>query len=251
MGRFEHEAIAVDQKTGVVYLTEDYKTCGFYRFIPAKKKRLAEGGKLQMLAIKGKPEYDTRTGQKTRVPLEANWVTIENPDPPECDEDTIAVYKQGIAKGAATFARLEGCCADKRGRIYFTATIGGDTKGGQIWMYEPVSKDEGRLNLLFESTDRSILDMPDNICLRPKTDLLFVCEDSDYVGVGGTPENLVRVLTPDGRIADFAENISTVAPRGEFAGSTFSPDGKTLFVNIQQVGATFAIWGDFSKFNFK
>lgn len=251
MGRFEHEAVAVDPKSGVVYLTEDYKTCGFYRFLPKKKKHLTEGGTLQMLAIKGKPEYDTRTGQKARVPLQANWVTIDNPDPPETDEDTIAVYKQGIAKGAATFARLEGCCADKRGRIYFTATIGGDTKGGQIWMYEPTSKDEGRLTLLFESTDRSILDMPDNICLRPKTDLLFVCEDSDYIGVGGTPENLVRVLTPDGRIADFAENISTAAPRGEFAGSTFSPDGKTLFVNIQQVGATFAIWGDFSSFSFK
>jgi secreted PhoX family phosphatase len=30
----------------------------------------------------------------------------------------------------------------------------------------------------------------------------------------------------------------------EFAGSTFSPDGGTLFVNIQaSAGMTFAIWG--------
>ena len=93
--------------------------------------------------------------------------------------------------------------------------------------------------------------MPDNLCLMPKSYLLFICEDSDYVGVGGTPENLVRIMTPDGRIANFAENISSAAPTGEFAGATFSPDGKTFFVNIQQVGATFAIWGDFSKFNSK
>ncbi len=251
MGRFEHEAVAVDPKSGVLYLTEDYKTCGFYRFLPNRKKRLGEGGVLQMLAIKGKPEYDTRTGQKLNSHLEATWITIDHPDPPEVDEDTIAVYKQGIAKGAATFARLEGCCVDKNGRIYFSATNGGDSKGGQIWMYAPTGKDTGHLMLLFESTDRALLDMPDNLCLMPKSNLLFICEDSDYVGVGGTPENLVRIMTSDGRIANFAENISTVAPRGEFAGATFSPDGKTFFVNIQQVGATFAIWGDFSKFNSK
>lgn len=250
LGRFEHEAVAVDPKSGIVYMTEDYKTCGFYRFLPNKKKKLAEGGVLQMLAIKDKPAYDTRTGQEQNKILDATWVTIDQPDPPEADEDTIAVYRQGVAKGGATFTRLEGCCADKYGRIYFSATDGGDSKGGQIWMYSPTAKDAGRLTLLFESTDRSLLDMPDNLCLLPRTNLLFICEDSGYIGVGGTPENMVRILTPDGRIADFAQNISTV-PRGEFAGSTFSPDGKTLFVNIQQVGATFAIWGDFSKFNSK
>ena len=29
----------------------------------------------------------------------------------------------------------------------------------------------------------------------------------------------------------------------EFAGATFSPDGRTLFVNIQDPGLTYAIWG--------
>jgi len=29
----------------------------------------------------------------------------------------------------------------------------------------------------------------------------------------------------------------------EFAGATFSPDGGTLFVNVQVPGTTFAIWG--------
>ena len=149
MGRFEHEAVAVDPRSGVLYMTEDYKSCGFYRFLPNRKKRLAEGGVLHMLAIKGKPEYDTRTGQRLNNSLEAAWVTIDRPDPPEADEDTIAVYKQGIAKGAATFARLEGCCADKHGRIYFSATNGGDSKGGQIWMYAPTAKEAGRLTLLF------------------------------------------------------------------------------------------------------
>jgi len=245
MGRFEHEAVAVDKK-GVVYLTEDYATAGFYRFIPNKNKRLAEGGTLQMLAITGKPDYDARTGQTVGTQFEASWVTIDNPDPAEADVDPNVVYKQGKAKGGATFIRLEGCCTDKKGRIHFTSTSGGDQKAGQIWRYEPTKRDSGILTLLYESTDKEVLFMPDNICQRPKSELLFVCEDGDYPGMES--KNFLRILDPSGKMADFARNISTEFPRSEFAGSTFSPDGKTLFVNLQTAGATFAIWGDWSKF---
>jgi len=102
--------------------------------------------------------------------------------------------------------------------------------------------------LIFESPSREILDMPDNICLRPMSDLLFICEDSDYLGEGGTPENYMRILSPNGKMADFAKNIANGFETSEFAGSTFSEDGKTLFVNLQAVGATFAIWGDWNTF---
>ena len=201
-----------------------------------------------MLAIDGKPQYDTRKGQTMRASLPAKWVTIDDPDPEVTDVDTQAVYKQGHAKGGATFNRLEGICADEKGRIYFTSTSGGDSRGGQIWSYEPTGCHEGRLTLLFESPSRQLLDMPDNITLMPKSDLLFVCEDSDYVGEGGTPENLIRILTPEGRIANFAVNVFAGNPKSEFAGTTFSKDGKTLFFNIQGAGVTLAVWGDWSKF---
>ena len=248
MGRFVHEAVAVDKKSGFVYLTEDYSPGGFYRFIPKRSKRLAEGGTLQMLSIKDKPDYDTRSAQKQGTGFSASWVTIDNPDPSEADIDPIAVFKQGKAKGGATFARLEGACVDDKGSVYFISTSGGDNKGGQIWHYSPVKKDEGKLTLLFESPSREILDMPDNVCLRPKSRQLFVCEDSDYIGEGGTPDNFVRILTPSGQIADFAKNISSASPKSEFAGSTFTKDGKTFFVNLQGAGATFAIWGDWDRF---
>lgn len=247
MGRFVHEAVAVDPRPGIVYLTEDHGSAGFYRFIPKRAKRLAEGGTLQMLAIKDSPRYDTRRGQKQGTVLDAVWVTIDRPDPPEADVDEIAVYKQGLAKGGATFARLEGCHADARGNIHFVSTSGGDIRGGQIWHYRATGRDAGRLTLVFESTRRDVLDMPDNICMRPGTSDLFICEDSDYVGEGGTPENLVRVLSPDGRMSDFARNITPNFTKSEFAGSTFSLDGKTLFLNLQTVGATFAIWGNWEK----
>jgi secreted PhoX family phosphatase len=249
MGRFTHEALAVDKHTGIAYLTEDLNPCGFYRYLPRRNKRLAEGGVLQMLAVKDRDQYDTRRGQKQNAILDVKWVTIDDPDPAAADVDPQAVSKQGRAKGGAIFARLEGCCADSDGRIYFTSTNGGDSSGGQIWRYDHVGRDEGRLTMLFESPDRDILDMPDNICVMPESRLVFVCEDSDYVGAGGTPENFIRILTPDGRMANLAKNIVPKFERGEFAGVTFSPDGNTLFFNIQQIGATFAVWGDWDKFS--
>lgn len=248
MGRFVHEAIAVDHKSGIIYLTEDNNPAGFYRFIPNRNKQLAEGGTLQILKIKDRFQYDTRKNQRVNSVFSAEWVTIENPDPAEADIDPAAVYKEGFGKGAALFARVEGCFAGTRGGVYFASTNGGDLEGGQIWFYEPTGKNEGILKLLFESTDRQILDMPDNIALYPRSNLVFMCEDSDYGINGATPENLIRILTPAGKIADFAKNVIPGGEKGEFAGATFTRDGKTLFANLQASGLTVAIWGDWRNF---
>ena len=248
MGRFRHEAVAVDKHSGVLYLTEDHVTAGFYRFLSKRPKHLKEGGTLQMLAVKGKGPFDTRQGLKVGQQFATTWVTIDDPDPIAADLDESAVYKQGLAKGGATFSRLEGAYADKQGQIYFVSTSGGDNKGGQIWRYERQGKLNGLLTLVFESPSRDVLDMPDNICIKPKTDLLFICEDSDYASGGGTADNYIRVLAPNGKMADFAKNVTAGFESTEFAGSTFSEDGRILFVNLKGVGATFAMWGEWSAY---
>lgn len=237
MGRFVHEAVAVDSRTGIVYLTEDLPTAGFYRFIPHKKRRLAAGGRLQMLTVKDRPNFDTRTRQKSGTALLATWVDIPNPDPLEAELDNLAVYKQGIAAGAATFARLEGCFYGN-GRIYFTSATGGDKELGQVWQYVPSGKDQGQLTLLLEPTDSSLLLMPDNICLAGRN--LVICEDNDL-------RSYLRVLTPQGQVFDLAKNIAPGFEIKELAGVTFSPDGQTLFVNLQFPGLTFAIWGPWER----
>ncbi len=62
-----------------------------------------------------------------------------------------------------------------------------------------------------------------------------------------------RGLTTDGELFDIALNrlrsrTGTDRSNDEFAGSTFSPDGHTLFVNIQaSAGMTFAIWGPWQE----
>lgn len=235
MGRFVHEAVAIDPDTGIAYETEDRGTAGFYRFLPNEPGNLGAGGRLQMLAIKGKPNYDTRTGQRVGKPLPVRWVDIENPDPESAEQNSLAVYEQGQAKGGATFDRLEGCWYGD-GSVFMSATSGGDAELGQVWQYRPRGNSGGQLILLFESESPEMLDAPDNLTVSPRGGLA-VCEDGDA-------EQYVRGLTQQGKIFDFALNLEN---NKEFAGATFSPDGETLFVNIQTPGMTFAIWGPWEE----
>lgn len=220
MGRFVHEAVAVDPATGIVYETEDRLIAGFYRFIPTTPGRLADGGRLQMLAVDGKPNLDTADGQQVGAPLPAVWVDIDAPDLDGVWADTAAVFFQGFTKGGARFARLEGCWYGDRS-IYFHATNGGDARVGQIWRYRPTSPERGDLVLVFESPSPDVLDYPDNVTVSPRGGIV-ICED-------GAGEQHLRGLTREGAIFDLARNALNTT---EFAGACFSPDGRILFVNI-------------------
>ena len=238
MGRFVHEAVAVDPGTGIVYLTEDRPAAGLYRFLPERPGDLAQGGRLQMLAIRGAPGYDTRTGQRQFQELRVAWVEIGDPDPLDAERDASLVYLQGSIGGGATFGRLEGAWYGN-GRIYVNSTSGGDARLGQVWEYRP-GKDGGRLRLLFESPSADVLQSPDNVCVSPRGHGLVLCED-------GAGEQFMRGLTRDGKVFDFARNMVPGSETAEFAGATFSPDQQTLFVNVQTPGITFAIWGPWRR----
>ncbi|MGZ8376735.1 MAG: alkaline phosphatase PhoX [Gemmatirosa sp.] len=246
MGRFVHEAVAVDPRTGIVYETEDRVIAGFYRFIPKTRGVLRDGGLLQMLAVRGRPNYDTADGQRVGEALPVTWVDIANPNPDYTWDDTGAVFAQGFDQGAARFSRLEGCWyggARDHG-IYFHATNGGDARCGQVWQYRPTAADAGELRLVFESPSREVLDYPDNITVSPRGGIV-ICE----VGAG---EQHIRGLTRDGAIFDVAKNILNT---DEFAGACFSPDGRVLFLNIMgstvdtgaSQGVTVAITGPWER----
>lgn len=235
MGRFRHEAVAFDPRSGIAYLTEDNTPSGFYRFLPNAYGNLAAGGKLQMLAVSGSPGYDTRTSQIPGRRLIVEWVNIAEPNTPAAETNSLAVFAQGAALGGATFSRLEGCFAGVR-EVYFTSTNGGNAGFGQLWKYEPRPKSNfGYLTLEFESPSASVFDFPDNICFGPRGNL-FVCED-------GTTDNYVRILKRDGELSAFAKNIVPGFESLELTGGVFSPDFSTFFINTQTPGLTFAIWG--------
>jgi hypothetical protein len=240
LGRFVHEALAIDPTTGMVYLTEDSRTAGFYRFIPNQPGRLLEGGRFQMLAVVDRPQLDTAVNQQAGVSMPVTWVDVDNPDPAPGAAD--GVYAQGSAKGGARFARLEGAWWGDES-VYFHATSGGNLQLGQVWRYRPRGAGsgtggEGDLLLIYESQSREVLNAPDNITVTPRGGLVL-CED-------GPGTCYLRGLSARGEIFPFARNIHSQA---EFAGATFSPDGRVLFVNVQGRGAptdparTFAIWG--------
>ena len=244
MGCFWHEAIAVDPATGIVYETEDRTQAGLYRFIPTTPGRLADGGTLQMLAVVRRPQLDTRRDQRPMATYDVDWVDIPEPDKPHVDpvaRDTHGVMQQGLDRGGAMFARLEGACFGQ-GRLYVSATNGGNARMGQLWELDPKA---GKLRLVFESPGPDVLNMPDNIRLSPRGGLA-ICED-------GTTVQRLQGLTRDGRILTLARNnivlngqkhgfIGDFSTR-EWAGVTYSPDGKWLFANIQIPGVTFAITG--------
>jgi hypothetical protein len=254
LGRFVHEAIAVDPATGIVYETEDMvynpentaqqPGAGFYRFIPNRAGALAEGGRLQILAVKDRPRYDTSRGQRPGVALPAVWIDIEDPDPSGAGTDPSAVFREGQSKGAALFQRLEGCFYGDES-IYFVSTSGGAARAGQVFQYRPTSSDEGELVLVFESPSRAVLDAPDNICIGPRGRLVL-CED-------GGADQFIRMLTKEGQILDLvrAPVVEGQPSPREFAGSCISPDGEVMFFNVQgatnsrsmQPSRTYALWG--------
>ena len=160
MGRFEHEACAVDERTGIVYMTEDRHHSLFYRYIPDVPGKLIEGGTLQALAIVDHPTTMTHNWSSIPQtprgqPLQTRWIELDDIDP---DDNTLRL--RGARRGAATFARGEGLCT-AGDRFAFTCTIGGPARIGQVFTYKPSpfegttdeSETPGELTLIAEADE--------------------------------------------------------------------------------------------------
>ena len=254
MGYFSHEAVDIDPATGIAYLTEDdfrgsipddpddeivadvpdteggrgTRVSFLYRYIPNDRGQrpgaLQQGGQLQVMTLDRRRNYNVDLafpGDRFQVV----WKNVNPQEPHESAEDL----------GAARFNRLEGAYF-AGGAFWFDDTIGGEKRLGQIFRYLPGSN---TLELFYEGTERGKMESPDNIVVTPWGDLWFA---EDETIDGGDTVNRVVGITPDGQVYPFARNRLNDS---EFAGPTFAPDGKTFFVNFQNPGITFAIWGPF------
>ena len=242
MGRFEHEAVAIDPKTGIVYETEDTIDGLIYRYIPNVPGQLARGGRLQALCIADRPSFDTRNLNENSVAVGeifgTYWIDVTEVESPEND-----LRYRGSDGGAAKFARGEGIWYGD-GTIFIACTEAGQHHKGQIWKYTPspseVTSDERtypvQLELFIEADEAGLIENCDNLTTAPWGDLI-VCED-------GTGSQYLVGITPEGEIYKFAHNAIS---QSEFAGVTFSPDGSTLFVNIQHDNLTLSIIGPWRR----
>lgn len=237
MGRFRHEAVAIDPLTGIAYLTEDRDDGLFYRFIPQEKGRLASGGKLQALAL-ANGLVDSRNWSAQNIftgqSLDVRWVDLDDVESPADD-----LRLRGHMAGAVVFARGEGihlgvAAREERSEFFFTCTSGGARRLGQIFRLQAgVDGAPDQLQLFLESTDPDVMDYADNIAVAPWGHMI-VCEDRT-----GGKVNHIRCVTPGGQVYTLARlNADT-----ELAGACFSPDGGTLFFNAYSPGRTLAVTG--------
>jgi hypothetical protein len=248
MGRFVHEAVAIDPRTGIVYMSEDQQDGVLYRYIPAKPGVLLAGGKLQALCVRDVKSCDTSNSDTSPAisvgeKLAAAWIDVDDIDSPKND-----LRLRAFAAGAARFARGEGMWWGD-GCVFFAATTGGRAKKGQIFRYTPSDAEgtngevdrPGVLELFVEPNDGKKIENADNITVSPWGDLV-VCEDG--VGEEVEPSNRLLGITPAGQPYTLARNALS---NSELSGACFSPDGTTLFVNIQRDGMTLAITGPWKR----
>jgi secreted PhoX family phosphatase len=246
MGRFNHEAAAVDPATGIVYMTEDREDGLFYRFLPNARGALHKGGRLQALglvtALQGSDSRNRKaTDFATGVAHRARWIDLDEVESPADN-----LRQRGHRKGATLFARGEGVHFG-RGELFFCCTSGGQAKLGQVMRYRPSrfegqageAGEPGRLALFVESRDAAAFNYGDNLTVAPNGHLI-VCEDQ-YTPI---VQNHLRGVTPAGALYDFAR----LRWQTELAGACFSPDGKTLFVNVYSPTRTLAITGPWGAF---
>lgn len=252
MGRFLHEAVAVDPVSGDCYLTEDNDVACFYRYRPDAYGQLATGV-LQALRVRDQPGRDLRAAVAAGTVLAVDWVTIADPDPDPgvtYEDAAQAVARQALAAGAATFTGLEGCTWNAAGgTAVFLSTNGGDAGCGQVWAYTPSSRvpgngtrgaadDGGTLTLLYESPGIETLSYPDAVTASNAGGLV-VAEDGPGVA-------LLRGIDAAGRSFPIAYSMDE---RNDPSGPTFSPDGRILFFNLMgedppyEPGMSFAVWG--------
>lgn len=282
LGRFSHEAVAIDPATGFVYLTEDDRNkSGLYRFIPNDRSRrpgaLENGGRLQAAMVVGRPNADLITASVgEEYPLQ--WVDIPEPDldgvpapagfPDVSASDTLSgPFAQAWSQGALRMSRGEGIW-HSGGKLFIVDTsTGTDSQGrrgrgeGAVWVLDLASQ---RLRALYVSGNAIAGNNPDNVTVSPRGGVVL-CEDGgnspDAFGPGSRMLGLTaageayylcknNVAVTSSALADAGKSVAEGDYRGsEFCGACWDPFGRTLFVNIQSPGITLAISGPWERGN--
>jgi uncharacterized protein len=209
LGRFEHEAVAVDDVRGQLYLTEDAGDGRFYRFTPDAYPDLSSGA-LEVLAVDD-------AGDVTWIPV------LSQTEPQKA---------VGRPEGSRLFDGGEGVWLDSD-HVYFT------TKGDdRVWDLDIAA---ARLAVLYDA-ERIGPDAPltgvDNLVVSQSADI-FVAED------GGTMA--IVMITPDRVVAPVARLLGHDG--SELCGPAFSPDSSRLYFSSQRGtdgrGVTFEVAGPF------
>ena len=232
MGRMPHEAVAIDPASGIAYETEDNSRGLVYRFLPDDTSQtfgsLGKGGTLQAMKVDGL----LRLGEVQTVgtTLGVSWADV-----PGGNADIPGLREAWLDPQVTRSEKLEGIWwSHVDDRVYLVSSrekAPGAQHDGQVWALDPAAQ---TIQLVAHiPLDHPLFDGPDNICIAP-WGTAFLCED------GSGDQYLVGVDTATGDLWPFAFNRTG---DNEFCGANFSPDGKSMFVNIQNPSMTIAITG--------
>ncbi|WP_217181217.1 alkaline phosphatase PhoX [Streptomyces sp. AC495_CC817] len=259
-GRYDHEAVVIDPRRGHAYLTEDAAGPNglLYRWTPPKGF-IYGPGRFRTLAddagvLQAPRCYDSGgrfvddLSRATRIGTVygVDWIDV-----PDRDARSVAVRKQFADTEITRARKLEGMWWGDGGAYvvssYARAESPGAAHDGQVWFYDPKRRTLTLKILLGVNPDPSAdgaLDGPDNITVSPYGGIVLA-EDGEGV------QHLFGA-TDSGRTYPIARNDLNIGTDeepeySEFAGVTFSPDGKTLYANIQAPGILLAITGPWKR----
>ena len=217
LGRFVHEAVAVDPSSGYLYLTEDMLDGGFYRFRPAGAPTDLSAGTLEIAEVVGGDTGEVR------------WHEV--PDP--LAEET---FTRNQIEASTGFLGGEGIWMTV-GKIFFSTKL-----DNRIWVYDPATQTLG-VHYDDSTHPNPILTGVDNVTGTPEGDII-VAED------GGDME--IVVITAAGDTMPLVQIVGH--DDSEVTGPAFSPDGSRLYFSSQrgtegggffEGGITFEVTGPF------
>lgn len=259
LGRYAHEAVVVDPRRGHLFLTEDASGPNglLYRWTPPHGFKHSRG-KLRTLAddagvlqatkcfdAGGQFVDDLSRATKIGTVYGVDWVDV-----PDRDARTTSVRKQFTGQDVTRARKLEGMWWGDGG-VYIVSSYAREESpvqhDGQVWFYDPRRRTLTLKVLLGVNAapgQDGAFDGPDNITVSPYGGLV-IAED------GAGIQHLFGA-TDSGRTYPIARNELNLgteqAPEySEFTGVTFSPDGRTLFANIQDPGIMLAITGPWRR----
>ncbi len=243
LGLFAHEAIAVDQDKGVIYLTEDNSSGRFYRWVadandidPNTGRIAMEAGTLQVMNLVGfenggYPEADAQLRELRAV----TWVDVIRPSEPQSTvRDELAAAAQSVpgtrfnggeglwyySLPAGINHTPRGGSVPTRGIVFFTCK--GDNR---VWALD-VENQLAELIFDNEQIEPDFKDV-DNLTVSPWGDVV-VAEDPP-----SEPYSRIMVLLPN---ATCVVLVQCEHPGSEICGPAFSPDGRKLYFSSQRRG---------------
>lgn len=229
LGRFRHEAAAVDPRSGAVYLTEDTPgVSGFYRFLPAGggASGLAAPGRLQIARLAGAGGADRLLVPHPGDTHDLEWLDVESPDADPVRLAANALSGQtepmlvagctleGLRRGAARMSRGEGLwhAGDRLYAVDTAAGSGPDGQPGQgrgaVW---ELHLGEQRLRCIF-ATPADAPDVgnhADNITVSPRGGILVFEDGGTHLDQGQEIGTRILGIRPGAGSYVLAENHLT------------------------------------------